>query len=251
MGRATTTRAFREEGAPARVRSRRSLPVDPSRSQPLAASGRRVDHRKAANASRGRRSGAPKKLVHGSATKQIGPFEIRAVLAETPIVLVRRQDQQHGRHGARTPSPSSSGIPRAALDNANLPIELSDIANLGLHLDDQQDSFGRIEGEDIGEAAPASAADIDLGRHIEAHASEATSDVGHAAGMRAVALGYGRGRQSDETHLHPRIEAIENLKGQAKRQVRDLRPLESRDVALADVDHPSKALLWPAADATR
>ena len=209
----------------------------------MAASGRGIDHCEAADASTERPLRTPEELVQGSAAKRVRPVEVRAILAESPIVVVGRQDQKCGRHSTWKPPPSSSCIPRAPLGNPDLPVEVPQVVDLGLYLDHDEDPFAWLECEEIGKPAPSIATDIDLGRHLEAHASDPTSDICHAAGMRAVPLNHRCGRQSDETHLHPRVEAIENLKGHAKRQVRDPGPLESRDVALADVDHPGKALL--------
>jgi hypothetical protein len=93
--------------------------------------------------------------------------------------------------------------------------------DLGLDLDHEQHAGGGVEGQDVDPARPAAAVDLDFGLDDPSETSQPGRDVGHAAGMHAVALACAIGQEWG-------IECESDRAAQGRRNPLNLCQAESR-----------------------
>ncbi|HEV8546909.1 MAG TPA: hypothetical protein VGQ64_11485 [Candidatus Limnocylindrales bacterium] len=70
------------------------------------------------------------------------------------------------------------------------PFDLSQVPYLSLHLDDDEQTRGRVEGKDVDPAAGSTLPDLDLSGRLPAGCLKALREIGGTPNMSRVALAF-------------------------------------------------------------
>jgi hypothetical protein len=118
-------------------------------------------------------------------------------------------------------------LPGASLGLSQLSIGRSDVAQLRVDLDDQeQASFGVVR-ENVDEPMPPAAADLDFRRNTEAMGFEPASHISDAACVCRIALPADR-RWDGQPQVDIDVECREDSNGGRNREIRDVASFDQR-----------------------
>jgi len=163
-----------------------SPPVGRCRSQPVGATGSGFDHREASRRDGTARFGEPRLQLASSGRKAL-PKEL-SVAPHAGVILCRAQDQQRRADSLRSPTDSTSRVPRFALVPGQCSLNATKVVDFRLDLAAQEASIRCPIREDIDPTPIAAGADLDLLADVPAKSAEPSGDVAAAFRVDEVAL---------------------------------------------------------------